>query len=298
MSEPQPIFFIGAPRSGTTITFEQFASHPDLAWISNYSRAFPNFQPINLVRRVFDNPLFQIRGKKNQFGDAPFLNKYLPRPDESYEFWNTHGCVDFDLNYLLGETASEKERNALRNSLAKLQRYQGKSRVTAKLTGPGRIGYLNSVWPEMRVVHVIRNGLDVVRSLLNVPFWEKGGGFERPWWKGGLNPEELARWEDSGKDPAALAALQWRTIIERTREEAHELLGDRYVELRYESFLEDSKDQLESIYDSVGLDVELSELEVLEARNKNYGDNWNSEERRVLQSWMDPVFTDLGYGER
>ena len=295
MSEPPPILFIGAPRSGTTVIFEQFALHPDLAWVSNYSKVFPRLSSVNLIRRLFDNKLINARGQKNQFDDVSFGNKYLPRPDESYPFWNAYACENFDTRYLIGTDATEAEQKNLRKALKDVRTYQARARVTAKLTGPGRIRYLNSVWPDLQVVHVVRDGLDVVRSLLNVPFWKNRGGYHTPWWQGGLDPAELDRWEVAGKDPGALAALQWRTIVDSTRAEAHEFLGDRYVELRYEDFLRDSVNEIHSIYERFGLDIDKSQLTRLEPRNKSYSQSWTDEELDALIQWMSPTHKDLGY---
>ena len=37
-----PIFIVGAPRSGTGIFYRTMAYHPDLAWISNITKKFPS----------------------------------------------------------------------------------------------------------------------------------------------------------------------------------------------------------------------------------------------------------------
>lgn len=293
--EPSPIFFVGAPRSGTTITFERFASHPDLAWVSNYSKVFPRVPMVNFVRRVFDNRFVQARGKKNQFNDASWVNNYLPRPDESYPFWNAYACDGFDRGYLLGQQATSAEQKGLSSALSKVRRYQARDRVTAKMTGPGRVAYLHSVWPEMFVVHIIRDGLDVVRSLLNVNFWKNRGGYEKLWWHGGELDEEFSRWQAEGKEPGALAALQWRHIIKTAREEARELLGDRYIEIRYEDFLADSVGVLTDLYSRVGLPLPSEPIEAMQARNKNYADPWSDEYKQSLIEWMQPVYSEIGY---
>ncbi len=290
-----PIFFIGVPRSGTTITFEQFAAHEDLAWLSNYARAFPRFAPVNLLRRLVDNKLVQIKGKKNQFNEEPWINRYLPRPDESYEFWNAHACEGFDRAFLLDTDATPAEAARLRKAVTAIGRYQGRPRVTAKLTGPGRIRYLNSVWPKMRVVHVIRDGVAVTRSLLNVQFWEKGGGFTTPWWTGGVTDEEFARWQQAGAEPGALAALQWRRIIETTRSEAAEFLGDRYIEVKYEEFMSAPRQSLRDLYERLDFSVADDCGAGLEVRNKRYGGDWELDYLQELGRWMAPVYDDLGY---
>ena len=48
----KPIFFIGVPRSGTTIIYEQFSKHSDLAWLSNFSAKYPRMTWINFFYQV------------------------------------------------------------------------------------------------------------------------------------------------------------------------------------------------------------------------------------------------------
>ncbi len=45
----KPIFFIGFPRSGTTVAFEAFCQHRTLGWPSVYTERFPTHPGINVV---------------------------------------------------------------------------------------------------------------------------------------------------------------------------------------------------------------------------------------------------------
>jgi len=296
MHESQPIIVVGAPRSGTTIFFENFALHPDLAWISNYSKVFPRFPVVNSVRRLVDNRIVSLRGVKNQFNDQNILNKYLPRPDESYEFWTVHSRPNFASDYLLGIDAGSGEVKRLAGMVEKTRKYQGRRYLTAKLTGPGRINYLNSVWPEARFIHVIRNGLEVVQSLLNVHFWKHNGGYERPWWTGGLSDQDMEVWSKHDRDPGILAALQWMRIIETMRAEASNLSGSRYFEVKYEDFMLEPEESIHHLYQQVGLPMSSAPKIDFAKRNKQYSDEWSDEYRNKLIEVMQPVFGDLGYG--
>ena len=294
-TECDPILIIGVPRSGTTIVFEQFASHSDLAWLSNYSGSYPNWPSVNLLRRFFDNERLSLRGKKDQFGDVPWFNEYIPRPHESYPFWNTHGRADFGRSYLIGETATPNQRVRLRRAMEATRRFQGRARITAKLTGPGRISYLNSVWPNLSVINVVRDGLDVVRSLLGVNFWVRHGGLEKLWWDGSGLDSQYQAWQRESGDPAVLAAMQWRAIIETTRREAAACLGDRYMEVRYEDFLLNPRQCINSIYQRVGLSEGSANIPEFEARNRTYSDSWSDEYRYSLRQQMQPQYSELGY---
>ena len=290
-----PIFFIGAPRSGTTVSFELFTAHPDLAWVTNYDAFFPRLPAVNLLRSVLDNRWINLRAFKNQWGQTSRLHNFLPRAAEAYPFWNAHGCANFSKSFLQGQAASKAEAESLTKALSKVRKYQFRPRVTTKMTGPGRISYLHSVWPQMFVVHVIRDGLDVARSLLNVGFWKERGGYEKLWWEGGVSNEEFDRWKKEGSEPGALAALQWRRIIETTREEAQKCLGDRYIELRYEQFRNDPLGTIKRVYEKVGLSPERAQLNPLQMRNKSYGQEWDDDYRQSLVKWMQPLYTELGY---
>jgi hypothetical protein len=114
-------------------------------------------------------------------------------------------------------------------------RFHGKNRFAAKLTGPGRIHFLSSIFPRARFVHVIRDPRAVVDSLLRVPFWRDTSRYLEPAWVGGLSNDDVAAWKSTGT-PTALAAVQWRAVLGTTRQEAR-LVADRYIETKYEDFV-------------------------------------------------------------
>ena len=297
----KPIFFIGVPRSGTTIVFEAFAHHEALGWPSNYSQMHPRHNWLNVLRRLLDNNIFQLSGRKKQHSKVPFGNRYLPMPDEAYNFWNQYSGKTFSKNYLLKHNASEKEKNHIREALKAVIRWQGKSRLAAKLTGPARIGYLKSIFDDAIFVHVIRDGRAVVNSLLKVPFWREGGGFEHPWWEGGLSQDYLDIWNHSGSNPAVLAAIQWRRIIELAREEAAQLKSGQYHEICYEQFVEDQHATLCGLFDACGLEDSprvhkyIEQGPMLHNMNARYMTDMQADDIQQMTTAMQPLLDNLGY---
>lgn len=81
-----------------------------------------------------------------------------------------------------------------------------------------------AIYPEAPVVHVLRDGRDVVRSLL-----------AQPW----------------GPDNAELAATEWRTAVEAAREWGPRL--EHFAEVRYEELLAAPRAGAARLYESVGL---------------------------------------------
>ncbi len=88
------------------------------------------------------------------------------------------------------------------------------------------------IYPDAYVVHIIRDGRDVVRSLLT------------------------QRW---GPDEAREAALEWRSAIEAARASAPKL--QRYHEVIYEQMLADPATRVRELYAALGLGTSDAELE-------------------------------------
>ncbi len=232
----RPIFFVGAPRSGTTILFEAFSSHPDLAWFSNYLYRFPRFPVVSLFSRLaISNDLL---GAKRQNGESAFR---IPRPYavECYPAWELCCGQKFRFDYLLNQKASQEEKDKVVRLVDKVTRYQSKHRFATKITGPTRMAYLNSIFPDALFIHVVRDGRAVVNSLMKVDFWKNGGGYHKPWWRGGLTEEDIELYDKYGKTPVALTAVQWRRIMLMAREEAKAIGPGQYLEIRYEDALRD-----------------------------------------------------------
>jgi omega-hydroxy-beta-dihydromenaquinone-9 sulfotransferase len=296
-----PIFFIGMARSGTTLLFEPFARHEQLAWPSNYSDMAPARPSLNLLRMLHDNRFFFLSGKKKQYGKVIPGNRYLVAPYEAYAFWNHYAGIDFSGGFLAHQQADEEARGRIRRAVTEVMQYQFKERFCAKLTGPPRITYLKSVFPHARFIHVIRNGMAVVHSLLNVRFWKEKGGYENPFWKGSFPEEYLQVWNEHGRDPAVLVGLQWRYVIELARSEGQELGPGQYMESRYEDFVRDPHGNLLKWYEFCGLEdsakAHRSIDKGVQIRNMNgkYLSEWGEDEQKTLSKVMSPVLQELGY---
>lgn len=251
----RPIFIIGMDRSGTSVISEAISLHPELGWLSNYLHRWPSFPAISFFNRFTAIPNFgwYLRGKKRQQkGGMAVLRKLLPYAGEGYLVWERLCGDKFVWDFLMGQAATEEEKLGAIKYMGAVLWWQGKKRLFAKLTGPPRIGYLTSIFPEASFIHVIRDPRAVTASLLRVSFWKEGGGYEKPWWTG-LPEEDLQVWEASGKSPIALAAVQWRRVVERTWKEKEALAPERFLEIRYEDFVEEPHDVIRAAFIKNGL---------------------------------------------
>ena len=296
-----PVFFIGFPRSGTTIIFETFVRAPEFGWLANYAEMWPSVISANVLCRLLDNRFVHLRGHKKQYGRVRFGNRYLPQPVEAYEFWDYFTGINFSRDYLLGQSANATVRRRIREALRKSMLYQGKTRFATKLTGPGRIKYLLSLFPDAQFIHVIRDGRAAVESLLRVEFWQDKGGMDAPFWINGLEAVAIDDWNKSGRDPVVLAAHQWKRIVETTREEARALSQGRYAEVKYEDYVASSQSVTGELMSWAGLNGEAAykQVEINGARlsdmNRKYLEVFGREQIVAMNRVMGSTLDRLGY---
>jgi len=243
----KPIIIFGSGRSGTTIISEIVFQHEDLAWHSNYQELFTHSTRINYLRRLFENKWwrwvkfwsFVGVSKNTRQNWASYLNLLIFNPIERYAFWEyiTGPRIDFSRGFLLGEKATKEERKKIRSHLAKQVKYQGRKRLIMKFTGPARLEYLTSIFPDAVFVSIAREPIATVRSWLEVGFWQTKG-INRLWWIGAYTPEEEAEAEKLKNDPALITAFQYKKLMETTEMEAKKL-GVPLLETRYEEFVKD-----------------------------------------------------------
>jgi Sulfotransferase family len=129
-----------------------------------------------------------------------------------------------------------------------------------------RIGYLDALAPDARFVHIVRDGVDVARSIERFAAVTRRMVF-RPalndWWgvghakwvalaldgrAAGYYPEEV----DQLTTNAQRGAYEWLVSV-REVDAWRTSLGSRYVELRYPDLTDDPKGSLRFIMDSLAM---------------------------------------------
>ena len=297
----KPLFFVGMPRSGTTVLFELVTHNKVFAWPSNFTERWPAMPALNLWRRVLENSLFSLPGEKAEYGGRHKANRLRVRSSEAYDFWDRISGVEFARSYLLETLPDERSIRRMRQAVEAIQHWQGKRKFAAKFTGPGRVQFLTQAYPDALFVHVVRDGRAVVHSLLNTKFWRDKGGLSKPFWSGGLTTDDLDELAAAGNDPLILAALQWRRVIETTEEELSLLPDHRYMKVSYEEFVGAPEQLLVDLFDYFAIDVDFSYLrkQVNDAAlaNMNYKYHRHFPESLIARMTrvMQPVLADHGY---
>ncbi|MBV9963019.1 MAG: sulfotransferase [Parafilimonas sp.] len=235
----KPIIIFGSGRSGTTVISEIIFQHEDLAWHSNYQELFPKFAGINHMRRLFDNKFWRIIGMNTQ-NNRSFSNYMLFRPIERYDFWEavTGERIDFSRSFLLNEKATAEEREHIRTFFAKIVKFQKRKRLAIKITGPARMEYLMSIFPDAQFVLINREPVSIIRSWMEI-YWNEQIT-NQLWWQGAYTEDELKKAKELSSNKFLFAAFQYKKLMETTQQEIDKMHPDIYT-ASYEDFVKNPK---------------------------------------------------------
>jgi len=197
--------------------------------------------------------------------------------------------VDFSRGFLLDRKATQTEKEFIRNTLEKMVLYQKRKRLSLKITGPGRVGYLQSIFPDAIFIEIIREPFANIRSLLNVPFW-KSRGMHRLWWQGAYTEDEknLAKeWKDK---PALMTALQYKKVRETNYQEVNKYRVNHLV-IKYEDFIANPNATIEKILSYTNLSRSKNvdkylKMNKIYNRNKNALEGFTQEEIDSIRSMV------------
>lgn len=281
----KPIIIFGTGRSGTTIISDIIFQHEDLAWHNNYQELFPTTPVVNYLRRIFDNKYWRFIGMNTQ-NNKGVINYFCFRPIERYTFWEklTGPRIDFSRGFLVNERATDTERSHIRSFLNKLVKYQNRKRLAFKLTGPARMEYLMSLFPDAVFINITRNPIPTVRSWLEV-VWSNQIT-DQLWWTGAYNETELEQAKAYSTDAALFAAFQYKKLMETTEAEI-EKMKPNMINVRYEDFVTDSKGVIQQILDFAGLKssalIDKYMMEKISVKNRNTDRQAKSERSEISE---------------
>jgi protein-tyrosine sulfotransferase len=193
-----PIFLGGCGRSGTTLLRVMLDSHPHIA-------CGPEFKLIPSIANLWDHSVT---------GFLPVLQGYdLSKDDISTAY-----------------------RHFIEELLSKYLRASGKARIAEK--SPNNVFYfpqLAQIFPDSPLIHVIRDGRDVVSSLLTMDWVSIATGKKFPY-----------------VESAQAAADYWKKSVTAGRRSAnHPAVKGRYYELRYEDLVRQPDATLRALFEFI-----------------------------------------------
>jgi hypothetical protein len=194
------VFLVGARRSGTNWLHRMIGGHPEVLLVPSETHLISHgIEP--LAERFHEGAASSTKTGRTYFPRRNFIEASRDLCD----------AVFLELQRALGPgTTLIVERTPLHANHLEL---------------------IGELYPDAAVVHIVRDGRDVARSLR-----------AQPW----------------GPPTIAEAAHEWRETVERARAAAPSLR--RYREVRYEALLEDATAEVAALHEWLGLPVESGVL--------------------------------------
>ncbi|WP_325893053.1 sulfotransferase [Grimontia sp. NTOU-MAR1] len=258
----QPLIFVGAPRSGVTLISDIVMHHDEICWLDE---SFEKHPKSDFQHRLFKRKC-AFRNKALQ--DNSFLGslarEFSPVPSEVMNFWDdyTREEVDFYRGFARGKHATPVEISSIREILSRRIELSGRSRLALRFTGPSRLCYLNSLFPDAKFVHICRDPASTVHSMISTEEWEYQGK-NLLWWRGAYSLQELAQYDRLRGHAVAGTAFQLNKLIQTTMAEATEL-DLNMLSVNYEDFVATPERIVDKILDF----AELPTNEMIDAALK------------------------------
>jgi Sulfotransferase family len=206
-----PVFFVvGNQKSGTTWLMRMLDAHPEVLCKGEGRFFGGSWRQKSLKQRDTMRPPSSLY---HAFLDAEYLRLWVER-----SVWSRNDGAAEHLDNLT--------RMAIDYFLAGELLKSGKRVVGDKspLLTPETIREISAIYPEAKVIHIIRDGRDVAVSAAH---HARNFGHARKQVEGGMFPQgQLEK-----------LAAEWASRVGKASEEGPELLGENYTEVRYEDLL-------------------------------------------------------------
>ncbi len=251
----QPVLITGHWRSGTTAVHEAFACDPSLAFPATYDcfaaahvlvskGCFtPWLKHLVPARRPLDAMPFGLdRPQEDEFAlcvlgaPSPYLDWLLPNQPPQYERFTL----------LHGVSAAEHAQwcAAFMRVVKSLTHLYQRRLVLKSPLHTGRLATLLHLFPDARVVHIVRHPYAVIPSTMRL--WEclqKLQGLQRP----------------RGVDLSARVLAVFAALHEQFERDRHLLKAGRHVCVRYEELVADPLAQMQQVYEEIELPFDAAQ---------------------------------------
>ncbi len=211
--------------------------------------------------------------------------------DEINYIWR-HGNARFPNDEFKPEMATPKVQRYVRRAFQSVQRKGSLRRVVEKTCANSlRVGFLQTIFPEAQLIHILRDGRDVVASaalrwkasvdipylakkarfvpLLDLPYYAARYFFNRA--RKTLSPQNrLASWGPriSGMEELIrncpleiVCAMQWKRCVESANSGFRDLEDGHGMTIKYEEFVLDPRGELRRILEFLGIQEKTSVVE-------------------------------------
>jgi Sulfotransferase family len=289
-------FLVGAGRSGTTLLYKLLCLHPDVAYISNYDIRFP-WLPAKLISLLSARSGdAKVRAWFKSGGNAyivsrPWLKKFVPTPVEGEDVFARSGVPLFPSPGYEPDPHSGRE---LQTRFERMRTSRKAQIIVSKRTANNRrLPQLDTIFPNARYVHLIRDGRAVAHSLSRVEWWED----HVLWWGDGRTAAQMER---DGEERLSICARNWVRELEIIRRGLADIAPQRILEVRYERLLADPRGELGNILSFLEL-AHVDEFQAavsalrLSNRPESWATRWTADQLAHVLREEQPLLSELGY---
>ena len=233
------VFVVGCPRSGTTLLGRLLDAHPQLAiihegrFVAAWYERRRSVTPDGAVTPQLVDELLAFRPFKNVHVSRQQLERLAANGAEPVSYARfVSGIFDLHGQALGKPLVGDKTPHYVRS-----------------------LPTLHALWPQARFVHIVRDGRDVCLSVRN-------------WRKVTERRGAVARYSHWERDPVATAALWWEWQVRLGREAGAALGPERYLEIQYESLVDDPAAACRTLCAFLDVPYEASMLAFHEGRTR------------------------------
>ena len=191
-----------------------------------------------------------------------------------------------------------------------------------------RIPFIQALYPDVRIINIIRDGRAVVRSQLKLQERGPRRGLVRSrmretrvwewpaylpmflrtvWWTKVLGrtarfwgPKPPGWWQWLHLPPHVIAARQWRSLVETSIRDGRVLPAENYLEIRYERLLAEPEAVVKDLVQFTGLDpseevVTFTRGYIDPSRHTRWAGTLDDQQAREVEQEMQPLLEELGY---
>jgi hypothetical protein len=259
-SPKRPILIMGAPGSGTTLLYQTLCSHRDVAYVTR------NMLRAGILRHG------RLLGDRRK---ALFMLQNLVHHDRSSNLPQGDALwVEYfrDYKHMTENNYSEEIAGYYRKKVLAVQNLWGRSRFVDKtLLHCFRVRLLNLIFPDVKFIHIIRDGRAVAFSILNKI---QIASDRNPLFHFGFK-DILGDKYQSERSELYNYGLVWAEFIRKGRE-ASAFAQSRYYEVNYERLVTEPYKEFRNIVDFCELDW-YGEFEEKIPRTQNMDEKWKHE---------------------
>lgn len=248
-NNPQVFFIIGGGKSGTTWLKRLLNAHPEILCLGegrifnrewgrdDFRHVEVKVPPRSLYGALSGSEDLRLWVQRSVWGSKADVEKHIDN------------LTRLAIDYFLQQRLSETRKTIVGDK-------------TPFLVGSNVLEEIQRIYPEAKVIHMIRDGRDVEISMLHHRWknsMDRGGPHI-------LKPEEeerrkahedgdLERLAEMGwfdEDELRRRARLWSSQVAGAVKDGPELLGDNYTEVTYESLLEDTGAQVRRLANFLG----------------------------------------------